>query len=221
MMKTLIALLLTCTVAFCADPPKLPKEPVYGFEGQFISVDAEAIGPVKWYPLDPGLSIVPSDELRNQKRLLATGKAGTYRVIAWTSDKDGPSDPTEVTIVIKPRDNPPTPSDPLTRTLGEALGRESNKSTFKALVPMYADAAAKLRGNSAPETSLDLFNMVVELRRNSEVKDTMPEVRKVVNAMVGNLLGTDTARVLKPSDLESVASLFEQVSRTIAKMETK
>ena len=221
MRKSVIALLLCVSGLFAAEPPKLPKEPVYGIEGSFVTVDAEATGPVKWFPLDPGLSVVPSEELKNQRRLLATGKPGTYRVIAWTSDKDGPSDASEVTVVIKPRDNPPPPVDQLTKTLSDALSRESSKTNFKALGTVYADAAVSLR-KRAPTTALDLFNEVVRIRNESVVKDGLPEVRKAVNAMVASIISsTQPDRVLKSSEVEAVAVLFDQVSAAINKLENK
>ena len=102
-------------LAFCQSVV-LPKE-VQGEVGQFVTVRPTSLdgGGVEYMPLDPGLSIFPSNLLTDKSVLVFTSpKAGRYRVLAYTAKGDKPSPPSICTVVIggTPKPDDPKPVDP-------------------------------------------------------------------------------------------------------------
>lgn len=110
--------LLTALSAF-AEPPKvtLPAK----VEGQsFAVLSAETDGKaVEYVPLDKGLEFFPAQLLRDSKVAVVFGPKGSYRVLAYSGNADGPSKPAYTTVVLGgaappapgPGPNPP-PTDP-------------------------------------------------------------------------------------------------------------
>lgn len=119
-MKRLSPLLLTLLLALPAwgQSVKLPAE-VRGDPGSFVRVAADTDGShVRWLALDSGLSVFPSDLLKDSKTTVVVAqKPGKYRVAAWTAKGDVPSDAAICTVVIGTPPDPgpgPTPPDPPT-----------------------------------------------------------------------------------------------------------
>lgn len=118
---------------------KLPEK-VVGNPGTFISVPATTTGKVvKWYPLDAGLNLFPTDLLKDTKTAVVVAPAaGTYRLLAWTADADGlPTDASLCTIVVgtgPPPPPPPPPNSPFPKpVVSEPTGGG------KYLITIYAD----------------------------------------------------------------------------------
>jgi hypothetical protein len=102
-----------------AAPPvvTLPPE-IRGDVSAFVVVkpsevkDADA---VKFVPLDAGLSVFPGDLLTDKKvTVVVAAKAGRYRLLAYSGNKDGASEPAITTLVIGGATTPPPvpPVDP-------------------------------------------------------------------------------------------------------------
>lgn len=91
---------------------KLPEK-VTGDVGDFVTVTAVTDGKeVRWWSPDSGLALFPAQLLKDSKSTVVVGKkAGTYRLLAWTSVGGQPSDAAVTTVVIG-LDPPPTPPDP-------------------------------------------------------------------------------------------------------------
>ena len=96
----------------CGQDLKLPSE-VRGEVGSFVTILAETSGKVvKFYPLDPGLSVFPPALLASTKAtVVVAGQPGRYRVLAYTASGDTPSDPVLCTVVIGGA--PPVPVPPM------------------------------------------------------------------------------------------------------------
>jgi hypothetical protein len=116
-MRTLALLLVLCSTAFAAPPVvRLPSE-VKGDVGSFIAVSAECDAPsVAFYAIDAGINLFPPRLLADPKTTVVTSaKAGRYRILAYSGNGDGPSEPVVVTVVvggappIPPGPNPPEP----------------------------------------------------------------------------------------------------------------
>jgi hypothetical protein len=124
-MRVQAALLWVCAAAAgaVAAPPTvtLPAE-VPGEVSAFVVVRATVTGEakgVKYKPVDPGLSVFPSELLADKNvTVVVASKPGRYRVLAWSGNADGPSDAAETVVVIggaKPTPPPPVeppPTDP-------------------------------------------------------------------------------------------------------------
>ena len=98
------AVVLLCAVLGAAAPPvvTLPAE-VTGDVGSFVAVRASVTEAkvVRFVPLDAGLNVFPADLLADKTATVVTaGKPGRYRILAYSGNADGPSEPATVTVVI-------------------------------------------------------------------------------------------------------------------------
>jgi hypothetical protein len=101
-MRTLALLLVLCSTAFAAPPVvRLPSE-VNGEPAAFIVVRAECDAPsVKFYAIDPGLNVFPSGLLSDPLATVVTSaRPGQFRLLAYSGNGDGPSEPVVVTVVV-------------------------------------------------------------------------------------------------------------------------
>lgn len=97
-----VALALACGLASAAPPVVTAPEKVYGETGDwvFFAVTTDGKG-VKFVPLDTGLSLFPSGKLKDPNETAARAtKPGTYRVLIYTGNADGPSEPKVVAVVF-------------------------------------------------------------------------------------------------------------------------
>lgn len=90
---------------------RVPAE-IRGGVAEFVTVLAETTGKtVKFFPVDPGLSVFPAGLLANPKAtVVSSSKPGVYRLLVYTALGDVPSDPQICRIIIG-TPPPPTPPD--------------------------------------------------------------------------------------------------------------
>lgn len=110
MLKLTAMIILLLNVAAFGQDLKLPDK-IEGNPGDFLKIVAETKGEiVRWKALDPGLSLFPSEELKNPKTTVVMGlQKGTYRLIAWTAIDGVPTHDVQTLIVIGGDPNPPNP----------------------------------------------------------------------------------------------------------------
>ncbi|HEY1191067.1 MAG TPA: hypothetical protein VGE74_25765 [Gemmata sp.] len=99
----------------CAAPPVDVPAEVKGDVGAFVTVRGKTDGAVvRFHPLDAGLNVFPSDLLTDRKAtVVSAAKPGRYRLLAYSSVKDDPTEPAIVTVVIGGAPAPgPTPPGP-------------------------------------------------------------------------------------------------------------
>lgn len=94
----------------------VPAE-VKGDVAAFIRIDATTSGKlVRWLAIDRGLNVFPSELLRDSKSTVVTAtSAGNYRLLAWTSVNDVPSDVAICLVKVGTGPDPgpgPVPPDP-------------------------------------------------------------------------------------------------------------
>ena len=110
-----LPLLLGVLPALAAPPVVTVPETVAGEVGAFVPVRAAVTGAkvVKFVPLDGGLNLFPADLLADKTATVVTSaKPGRYRVLCYSGNGDGPSEPVTTTVVIggaKPDDVKPQP----------------------------------------------------------------------------------------------------------------
>ena len=102
--STALLWVLASVVAATAAPPvvTLPAE-VTGDVGSFVAVRASVTEAkvVRFVPLDAGLNVFPADLLADKTATVVTaGKPGRYRILAYSGNAEGPSEPATVTVVI-------------------------------------------------------------------------------------------------------------------------
>ncbi len=111
--------LLAAAVVAQAAPPvvTLPPE-VTGDVAAFVVVKATVKDgkSAKFVPIDSGLSVFPAGLLADPFATVVVGqKAGRYRILCYSGNADGPSEPVMVTVVIggaKPEPDKPDPVKP-------------------------------------------------------------------------------------------------------------
>jgi hypothetical protein len=219
--KVLFALvLLSCPCAYAADL-KIPEK-LKGEVGDFIPVKADTTATVvKWVVLDDGIKLFPVDLLRDTKTVVVLArKAGTYRLLAYTGDKDGPSDPLICTITIgnpappTPPPGPPGPTDPLTQVLSAAYQADpgtTKEVDLQTLAGVFHSAATLARDSSI-KTVGDLYAALK--KASSALPDTsLLDVRRAISVELMSKLPSDTSAQL---DLSSRSLASAQFSRMAA-----
>jgi len=95
---------------------KLPEE-IKLKPNRLAKIEAVCPTPVKWINVHEDLDMIP-DSSGRYVTVLAV-KAGRFKIAAFTSGKDGPSEPAYCTIIVEcplkpmPPDKPPTPTPPM------------------------------------------------------------------------------------------------------------
>lgn len=115
--STALLWLLAASVAAAAPPTVTVPETVKGDVSAFVVVKAEVKDGkgVKFVSLDPGLNVFPGGLLVDPAVTVVTSaKAGKYRLLCYSGNADGPSEPAYTVVVIgepvKPE--PPLPPGP-------------------------------------------------------------------------------------------------------------
>ncbi len=102
-MRTVLALILFPLGVIAAPPVVTVPPEVKGDTSAFVVVRAEVKDGkgVKFVPLDSGLSVFPPGLLSDPSVTVVVGsKAGRYRVLCYSGNADGPSEPVFTTVVI-------------------------------------------------------------------------------------------------------------------------
>ncbi len=141
-MRAILFLLLAGS-AFAGEPPTLTLPPkVEG--GSFAVLAAVTDGKaVEYVPLDKGLEFFPNTLLRDPKVAVVFGPKGSYRVMAYTGNADGPSKPAYTVVVLgggtepppdPPKPDPPTPGPKAAKLYLAVIHDPMNVSTDTAIL---------------------------------------------------------------------------------------
>lgn len=215
-----VLLALACEAARGADL-KLPDK-VTGNPGTFVKVPATTTGTVvRWYALDSGLNLFPVELLKDTKTAVVTGPAGTYRLLAYTSDKDGPSDPAVCVVVLgdpPPPPGPPPPTDPFTQALAAAYAKEADPGKAQQvafLAAVYQGAGTLLTPNM---TAGDLFGKLSTAIHAPAVgipKGALPSVSKVIGDDLNAVLGTNATTAVDPAKAKAAFAKYAAALGTL------
>jgi len=232
LLASILVLALAAFAVFGADL-KLPEK-VTGDPGSFIRIPAETKGAtVKWYVVDPGLNLFPVDLLKDTKTaVVTTTKEGTYRVLGYTSDASGPSDPAVCVVVVgapvpptpPTPPAPPTPTDPLAKAVQAAYDADPDPTKAKH----FADYAALWR-QASTQTVFDanikdtesLLTVMIKARQVLMPDTALASIRKIVGAKLNETLATpmtldDATRAKVSATFKGIADSLSQVRTTAA-----
>lgn len=188
--STTLATLLAAS-ALAAAPPTVTLPPeISGGVSAFVTIRAKVEGEakgVKYVPVDPGLSVFPSDLLADKTvTVVVAANAGRYRVLAYSGNADGPSEPALTTVVIggattPPPVKPPPADPPITPTdiyYFAVIRPDQNTKEFEALMNLPAWTEWKAKGHTVLDiplrelptgvTSPAMLPAVVILRQNAD-----------------------------------------------------
>ena len=215
MRKTAPALLLLLVAGHAAaQAPPAPRRAapvvkvadVSGDPGTFIVVAATTDAPaVKWVLLDTGLSLFPPALLRDARTAVVIGTVpGRYRILAYSGNADGPSEPAVAVITVNgppgpPPPPPPNPNDPFTAAVRAAYAAETSPTKSAAVAAwatVYSTAAGMLDGpNYAVSTVADLLRSL-DAAKGAMAPGTLPQVDRAIAAELAAAFGTDRTKAL-------------------------
>jgi len=215
------ALLLLAVQAFAIEI-KLPAT-VKGAPGEFVTVKACTTGKVvKWVALDKGVALFPQDLLKDTKTAVLTApEEGKYRLLAYTSDDKGPSDPAYVTVEIA-KPVPPPPPDTLAEDILAAFKADAGTdkaADIASLAALYRNAG-KILDDPAVTTLGALQAKLQAARRVLVPDDHLVGVRKVVNAELAKL-GTSASAPLDDTLKAKAKAQFDRIAKALVQKEGK
>ncbi len=202
----------------------VPAE-VRGEVAEFISVIASTDGKVvRYVALDQGLQVFPSSLLANQRATVVTSaRPGRYRLLAYTSVADIPTEPVITTVIIGGSTPPVPPPPPPDNALAEALAgiyggsQERDKAaTLARLITLYRAAPATIRSPMITTTE-QLYAALVSARKTAGIADTaLSPVRERIAVEWTSVMGADD-RALTPELRDAAITL---AARIVAALET-
>jgi hypothetical protein len=186
----------------------VPAE-VRGEVAEFVTVIGTTEGKVvRYVALDAGLQVFPSSLLANQRATVVTSaRPGRYRLLAYTSVADIPTEPVITTVIIGSSTPPvPPPIDTLADALGGIYGGSQEKdkaATLARLLTLYRSAPATIRSPTITTTE-QLYAAMVVARKNAGIADAaLSPVRERIATEWASVMGSDD-RALTP-DLRDAA----------------
>ena len=198
----------------------VPAE-VRGEVAEFVSVIASTEGKVvRYVALDQGLQVFPSSLLANQRATVVTSaKPGRYRLLAYTSVADVPTEPVITTVIIGGSTPPPVPIDTLAEALGGIYGgsQERDKAaTLARLITLYRAAPATIRSPMITTTE-QLYAAMVAARKTAGIADAaLSPVRERIGVEWTAAMGADD-RSLTPELRDAAITL---ATRIVSALET-
>lgn len=199
----------------------VPAE-VRGEVAEFVTVIASTEGKVvRYVALDQGLQVFPSSLLANQRATVVTSaKPGRYRLLAYTSVADIPTEPVITTVIIGGSTPPvPPPIDTLAEALGGIYGGSQEKdkaATLARLLTLYRAAPATIRSPTITTTE-QLYSALVAARKTAGIADTaLSPIRERIAVEWTAVMGADD-RSLTPELRDAATTLS---SRIVSALET-
>jgi hypothetical protein len=199
----------------------VPAE-VRGEVAEFVTVIATTEGKVvRYVALDQGLQVFPSSLLANQRATVVTSaRPGRYRLLAYTSVADVPTEPVITTVIIGSSTPPvPPPIDTLADALAGIYGgsQERDKAaTLARLLTLYRAAPATIRSPTITTTE-QLYSAMVAARKNAGIADAaLSPVRERIAVEWTAVMGADD-RALTPELRDAAITL---AARIVAALET-
>lgn len=199
----------------------VPAE-VRGEVAEFVTVIATTEGKVvRYVALDAGLQVFPSSLLANQRATVVTSaRPGKYRLLAYTSVADVPTEPVITTVIIGGSAPPvPPPIDTLAEALGGIYGGSQEKdkaATLARLITLYRAAPATIRSPTITTTE-QLYSAMVTARKTAGIADAaLSPVRERIAVEWTAVMGADD-RALTPELRDAATTLS---SRIVSALET-
>lgn len=217
MKKLAVIFLLLCVGTLSAVDLTVPVQ-VTGQPGSFIQIPAKTSGTlVKWYVVDQGVNLFPTDLLKDTKTAVVVAPtAGSFRILAYTSDATGPSDPAVCTVVVgtPPPPTPPTPpapTDAFTQSVQDAYAKETDPNKAKQaawLASVYQGAPSLLTPGITAGTLLTQLSNAIHNPTLGIPKGSLPLVSKVLGDDMNAVLGTNSTAVVDPAVAKMVFAKY-------------
>lgn len=198
MFKRCILLALLFCAPIWADPNISVPASVPGLPGAFIQVPATTKGEiVRWVAVDPGLNLFPSDLLKDTKTAVVSSvNPGKYRLLAYTSIGNVPSEAVFCVVVVgnpTPPIPPPDPSDPFfaeIKKLYEASeeAAEFKRQVAKQLIVLYKYGVEQ--ANDPNNVNIGMWALAMK-NKSEEVGMGLQGLRAYLGSFMRPILGSN------------------------------
>ena len=225
-----------CFLAFSQDITL--TETIKTAPATFVAVTAQTKGlDVVFVTLDPGLSVFPSNLLVDKKTTVVVApKEGRYRILAYTSIDNKPSQPAYTTIVVgnpppdpdpvpnpkppRPPTPPPPPDSPLATTIKSIYGglQESDKSVNVKRLGQVYELAVVEADNAQYKTLGQLYGSIRSAAIQSIKNDKIVPIREAIANELDNFLGTDGSKPLDASTRANCKAAFKLVATILGEI---
>lgn len=213
-------------------------ETIKGEPSVFIPITAVTKGEVvQFVPLDSGLSVFPANLLTDKKTtVVVAGKAGRYRVLAYTAINNMPSAPAITTLIVgnpgpEPGPNPPGPTPPGPKPPGpnpdpmpipdqeffdavkSIFGglQETDKATsVKKLITIY-QFGLKEADNPNYKTQGDFFGAVKSFSYKNLANGKIDAIRETLADKTDTEVGTDVNKELTSEVRSKIKANFTKI----------
>jgi len=232
------SLIIALSLAFAQlpKPELLLPDTIPAQVGVFVPITAVTPGEVvKFVALDPGLSVFPSNLLSDKKSTVVVAvKEGRYRILAYTSINNQPSNPAFTTLIVgdvgplpptpptppnppmpPTPPNPPQPDDPFLQSLRSVYGglQEPDKAeSVKRLQQVYVFAAAEADNNKYSNLG-QLYSSVRSMAVQSLKADKLVPIRDMIADQLDTALGTDPNMQLTPENRKKCKDAFNRINK--------
>jgi hypothetical protein len=199
--------------------------------GELIPIRAQTDGKVvEWKAVTSGISLIPSDFLRDTKVTVALAlRPGTYVIHAVTARGDVPSAITEVQVVVSdnPEPEPPLPPDDNAiagqiRKLYQSDNSENKFNTLGKLNGFYKAVLGHMR-KPAVKTVED-FKQDFEMAANEILCDldetSLIGIRRFISSKLLEVLGKDLSQNLDPNIRPKAITLLTDITNALSAIET-
>ena len=234
------SLVLTLTLMFAQSPKPelLLPDSIPAQVGVFVPITAVTPGEVvKFVALDPGLSVFPSNLLSDKKSTVVVAvKEGRYRILAYTSINNQPSNPAFTTLIVgdvgptpptppSPPNppmppsppTPPQPDDPFLQSLKSVYGglQEADKAeSVKRLQQVYVFAAAE-SDNTKYSNLGQLYASIRSMAVQSLKADKVVPIRDMIADQLDTALGTDPNVPLNAENRKKCKDAFNRINKLL------
>lgn len=230
-MRTLLLALALAGTALAAPPTlTIPKE-TKAEPGDFVRLDAVTEGvQVRWFGLDKGLNVFPSELLRDSKSTVVVAiKPGTYRIAAITCRADELSELAVGYVVIgtpepvppPPPPVPPTPPTPPPDAL-EAEVRalyladaDPRKATHAIMLSGFYRQAALAALSADLVKAGDLHAVLARASAGLIPEAALKPIRLRVSAELRKVLPADPEAALTNQSRADASALFSKLAQIL------
>lgn len=209
-------------LALFAQPSIRLPATIAGAPGAFVAVRADTTGAVvRYVALDAGLNVFPAQLLSDTKATVVTSIVpGRYRLLAYTSTGDLPSEPVIVTIVIGEGVAPvipPTQLETDLRALWQSCTDADRVAQRDKLAGLYRRVAA-LCEDSTLATAGDLYTAAKALADATLPAHALNQMRNRAADAVKSIVPVDPTTQLTPSIRAGAAEIYKTMASILEKL---
>lgn len=214
-------------------------ETIKGEPSVFIPITAVTKGEVvQFVPLDAGLSVFPANLLTDKKTtVVVAGKSGRYRVLAYTSINNMPSNPAITTLIVgnpgpdkpdkpdpdkpdKPDPDKPDPDKPnvkpdqefldAVKSIYGGLQEPDKAASVKKLVAIY-QLGLKEIDNPTHKTTGELFSAVRTFAYKNLPQGKIEPIREMLADKTDTEVGTEINTSLDAATKLKIKNNFNKI----------